>query len=362
MARETKLGMLVGLGFIICFAIILENRGRRDQVSPQMPHEMLAQTGSDVTTVSPAVVEGRVRNYTEQVRNRNQRPEAVPRREIAQLRNDAAPADIETETPILPTLARDFGEGHLNGRRSLGGEPATRLANSGVESVDTGLRDRTADRATTSVGHAKTLAEPPPQDTRFVPARSEAEVSLSASVSGSGQPSVANSPKQVPPKEKKSLPSQMYTVQKSDSLYAIAKRFYGRPSKHVVDAIFDANRSSMSSPNDIRVGQKIALPGLQGQLKSNPTATPKPTAKEATPKKSNALKPPAAGKKYRYYQIKKGDRYATIARDQLGDASRWKEIADINLDKFPDASKIRYGVRIRLPLDAPSTRKTSMPS
>ena len=41
MARETKVGMLVGLGFIVCFAIILENRGRRDPVGPQMPHEVL---------------------------------------------------------------------------------------------------------------------------------------------------------------------------------------------------------------------------------------------------------------------------------------------------------------------------------
>ena len=47
--------------------------------------------------------------------------------------------------------------------------------------------------------------------------------------------------------------------------------------------------------------------------------------------------------------MKKGDRYATIAREHLGDARRWQEIAELNREIFPDPSKIRYGVRIRLP-------------
>ena len=61
MARETKLGLLVGLGFIICFAIILENRGRRDQVTPQMPHELLAQSSGGAEQASPTLAQQRAR-------------------------------------------------------------------------------------------------------------------------------------------------------------------------------------------------------------------------------------------------------------------------------------------------------------
>ena len=38
MARETKVGLLAGLAFIICFAILLANRGRQDPPSPPRFH------------------------------------------------------------------------------------------------------------------------------------------------------------------------------------------------------------------------------------------------------------------------------------------------------------------------------------
>jgi nucleoid-associated protein YgaU len=52
----------------------------------------------------------------------------------------------------------------------------------------------------------------------------------------------------------------------------------------------------------------------------------------------------------RWYQIKKNDRYISIARRQLGDARRWREVYELNKDKFPDPQRIREGVRIKLPL------------
>jgi hypothetical protein len=39
----------------------------------------------------------------------------------------------------------------------------------------------------------------------------------------------------------------------------------------------------------------------------------------------------------------------SIAREQLGDAARWKELHLLNRDKFPDPGRIREGVRIKLP-------------
>ncbi|MCH8242662.1 MAG: hypothetical protein IH897_08635 [Planctomycetes bacterium] len=52
---------------------------------------------------------------------------------------------------------------------------------------------------------------------------------------------------------------------------------------------------------------------------------------------------------YRWYQIKKNDRYVSIARNELGNESRWQEIFELNKKKFPDPSRIRSGVRIKLP-------------
>ena len=40
MARETKVGLLAGLAFILCFAIILANRGRQEAVTTHLPYQV----------------------------------------------------------------------------------------------------------------------------------------------------------------------------------------------------------------------------------------------------------------------------------------------------------------------------------
>lgn len=52
----------------------------------------------------------------------------------------------------------------------------------------------------------------------------------------------------------------VYTVQRGDSLGAIAQRIYGDAG--LFGAIFDANRSLISSPDQIRVGQRLTIPDL----------------------------------------------------------------------------------------------------
>ncbi|MEY1557416.1 LysM peptidoglycan-binding domain-containing protein [Yoonia sp. R2331] len=53
---------------------------------------------------------------------------------------------------------------------------------------------------------------------------------------------------------------RFYTVSPGDSLGAIAVKFYGNVNKFPL--IYDANRSILSSPDQIRVGQRLAIPNL----------------------------------------------------------------------------------------------------
>lgn len=53
---------------------------------------------------------------------------------------------------------------------------------------------------------------------------------------------------------------QFYTVQPGDSLGAIARRFYGDASLY--PQIFDANRRMLSSPDEIRTGQRLNIPAI----------------------------------------------------------------------------------------------------
>ena len=58
----------------------------------------------------------------------------------------------------------------------------------------------------------------------------------------------------------KTVEHRFYTVNSGDSLGAIAVKFYGDMSRYT--AIFEANRSMLSSPDLLRVGQRLVIPTI----------------------------------------------------------------------------------------------------
>ena len=56
--------------------------------------------------------------------------------------------------------------------------------------------------------------------------------------------------------------AQTYTVEKGDTLSAIAKRFYGDPKKYMV--IFNANKNQLKDPDKISPGQELVIPSAEG--------------------------------------------------------------------------------------------------
>ncbi|MFH1746473.1 MAG: LysM domain-containing protein [Planctomycetota bacterium] len=51
---------------------------------------------------------------------------------------------------------------------------------------------------------------------------------------------------------------QTYTVRKGDTLYALARRFYSNQSKW--KDIWNANRTQLSNPDELRVGMELVIP------------------------------------------------------------------------------------------------------
>ena len=324
MARETKLGMLVGLGFIICFAIILENRGRRDRVAVQMPHEVLTQSPTVSSPVTPTVAEQRARDYGRRAGRRRaaeseqvaaDSPPASRRRGSRRHRSEQSRPtgqDAPTDSPGAQAAANDAPA--VSGRNTIAAQPS-------VEERSTAPPTEPA------------VVEATPS----VPDRRQ----TSLTATGSAQPTDLGRP---PARQAASeRPMRRHTVQQGENLSRIAAGYYGTRAKRVIDAIFDANRATLSSPDELKIGQKLALPEIDGVGQPSAEAGSAPVTDRADP-------PPSEQEpEHRYYQVKKGDRYATIAREHLGDARRWREIAELNRDIFTDPSKIRYGVRIRLP-------------
>jgi nucleoid-associated protein YgaU len=61
-----------------------------------------------------------------------------------------------------------------------------------------------------------------------------------------------------PPSEPPPPPVQFYVIKSGDTLYGIAKEFYGNGMQY--PAIFEANREVIEDPDKIYPGQKIRIP------------------------------------------------------------------------------------------------------
>lgn len=344
MARETKIGMLVGLGFIVCFAVILENRGRDDRVGPQMPDEILAQSAVQTESVTPSVVERRARDYgrprVQASTEASDRPERRPvRRQGAEPRaRRPRPVPSETGDPRGRNMGAPAGRVADDAPREVAGT-GEREAASGLRRVVFGE----AESRPRSQRPSRSQTQPRPGRRVVQAGPTDPPLSLTATAS-------QTEPKPDAEPESVAAAGQRYEIRKGDTLTRIAARHYGSGSKGVIDAIYNANRSVLSSPDALRVDEEIVLPAIAGGKALAPAVTEKPAAEAEPPADTS----PAADPQPRYesYQVKKGDRYVTIAKEQLGSAARWREIAELNKDIFPDPARIQSGVRIRLPVDA----------
>lgn len=153
-------------------------------------------------------------------------------------------------------------------------------------------------------------------------------------------------------------------------LASIARDEYG--AEKYWSAIVEANPGL--DPAKLHVGQSINLPTKDAVLKrsSSPsTSTPNttnspsrtgntndgaansPTAPRTTPN-GNTPTTNAPAVSARKYTVTKGDTLMAIARKQLKDGGRWKEIYDLNKDKLSSPNAIKEGMELKLPGEASS--------
>jgi nucleoid-associated protein YgaU len=100
-----------------------------------------------------------------------------------------------------------------------------------------------------------------------------------------------------------------YTVKAGDTLSGIAQAQLGDAGRW--PEIFLLNRASIRHPDRIFPGQVLTLPG------------------------DTPMDPPP-----RLYVVQPGDTLSGIAKTQLGDAGRWRDIFDLNRDVIADPDRI----------------------
>ncbi len=178
----------------------------------------------------------------------------------------------------------------------------------------------------------------PPRIIPLQPGRSAAQIEEANAIE-MGKPSSTrngNTPTvKLPPSQNT---TRIHIVQKGDSLYRIARKYYGNPS--LARKLADFNHGRIMPGMNIRVGVTLRIPDLSiltGSTKLNNTPTPQTNA--------NTNKPT----QYTTYKIKPGDTLGEISLRLLGTSKRWHEIVNLNKNIIDDPDSIPVGKTIRIP-------------
>ena len=201
MTRETKIGLLVGLAFIVLFGLIL---GGHTNPMSEPPGGMVAGNESSGEGVGAGTLHAD-----------GHPPAPAP----GPVSHDPRPAPV---TPPAPRVGEPPGTPDDMDNVIRTSERARR------DELDLALRTRTLEP-----GH------PAPADP-VTPPRDNGNV---------------NPPPPV---------GRTYVVVAGDSLYKIARKVYGEPNAMQYKKILEANRAKLPDESSLKVGQQLAIPDLEG--------------------------------------------------------------------------------------------------
>jgi nucleoid-associated protein YgaU len=267
MTRETRIGLVLGLAFIIAFGAILTE---------------VRQTGEPVRQAEPKPV-------LQPTYYRTEEPPMVP------IAVQPAPRPTESHTtPPQPRQAR---------------LPAPRRGDPGVQAATIRRHEAPAEPRT-SAGQPRRMTA------------HDVVERLAAAENG------------------RTAAGRVHVVARGENFYRIAEKVYGPGKGHLWKRIYEANRSRVSEPGQLSVGQRIVIPPLEGR--------PAVPETNRLARRSQTPEPPRTV--VRMYTVQRGDNLTSIAREQLRDASpaAVQRIIDAN-PQIQNPNAIPQGMQIRLP-------------
>jgi phage tail protein X len=336
MTRETKIGLLVGLAFIIVIGILLSDHLTN---STEPPAATLAQTGNNVrqqvTTpggtqapITPTVQAPAVQPQTPVPTIRELQPQ-TPATAIVQVGGPGAPQ--QTQQPVVMQNTQDQPPITIVGNDpNQRATPPVQQQPQQVAGADAPTRNvpATGNLAAIAQQHGETLVTVTPDGQQRVM-----------------QPGPATGQQQTAPP----TGYREYTVQSGDSLSKIASRLMGANTKANRDAIIRANPSLAANPDVVVVGKTYKIPVTSA------TQSPSPAPQQSLQSQPTvvALQPqaprPSTPTEY-WYTVREGDTLTRIAREQLGqDETVIPAIVELNRETIANPDNLRVNMKIRLP-------------
>ena len=322
MTRETKIGLLVGLAFIIVIGILLSDHLTSSTEPIQAAlggagnsaREALGSPGANSASAPITVVT----------------PVVTPQQPVA------TQAEVTTPTAAVQIVK-------IGGPVTAAPQPSPEMANS-VEEAKAKATDTVASAPIDPVATpVSTVANPPATTDTELTKVAEAHGEQLVSVND-GKPSPGS--------------VQAYVAQPGDSLSRIAAKFLGSGSKANRDLIVKANPSLQANENMIIAGKTYQIPAegkAPAKSKALAVADNSPTAVEDTTARTAIAtdeKPSKVAVDAGYlYTVQPGDNLTKIARDEVGDVHAVAAIQELNPDKLkgPNHDVVIAGSQIRLP-------------
>jgi nucleoid-associated protein YgaU len=332
MTRETKIGLLVGLAFIIVIGILLSDH---------------LTSATEPQQAALAQVAGNVRNGV-----------AVPGGAQAQ----GAPTITQVQPPVVVAPQQTVPTKEELAPK----QPPVEIVKIGGPATPAPAPAQPQHARVADAAKAQANAEPPITvvDPSKNPLARVAEAFKEQLVPVSGD---AQQPKTEQPTKPviaaTALPpgARQYKAGPGDSVSRLAARFLGSDSKANRDAIVACNPTLQKNPDIIVMGRTYVIPATASVAAVDPakaqatSAAPAPveTAQSPAPKIEPAPTTPATPTQVAdagsFYTVKPGDSLTKIAVEQLGSPAGVPAIMDLNKEALKGRDVIRPNMKLRMP-------------
>lgn len=305
MTRETKIGLLVGLAFIIVIGILLSDH-LTNSGDPQ----------AQLTLVGPNALQGL------SVPGGNSAQVPAPVNPPAITPREPVPTRIEVTRPptTAPAALVRIGPGPAVPVEIRGSTPPAPVEETRVATNHTG------DSGMTAGADAPDVRGP-----------------LGEIASRHGEELVAVGTIRTPtgPAAPAVRAGKQYKAETGDTVSKMAAKFLGGNTKTNRDAIVKANPTLQADPNKVIVGATYAIP--------TPVAIEQPRPVIAPPAVAPAPAPAVASSMEHWYTVKANDSLWKIASEQMGDAAAVASIKELNRDVLKGTDIVKPNMKLRLP-------------
>lgn len=323
MTRETKIGLLVGLAFIIVIGILLS-----DHVNSSTD-PVRAESTKIYDTVERSVSAPDTRSEGQTV--------------------VVAPAPVVPQNPLPIGHDQPSTPGVSIIRIQPGGDPsAVRIAPPPIVSTQNPAPQPPPD-ANVQVSPPAGNGEVASSETGNTAAGAAVPETLRKLANANGEDLVpaggptANGPRNTSPHTTSPAGTgaaayRQIKAEEGDTVSKLAAKYLGANNKATREAIIKANPSMTVDGHLVFAGHTYLIP----------LAAAAPVAPQA-PERQQPAPPSAAPTKFTYYTVKENDKLWRIAAEQLGSGTRWTEIRDLNPDVLKGGEQLQVGMRLKLP-------------